>query len=56
MADFSKATMTFLFIGNAIVLAVLLIWAFWSLEQWRVRKDILRRIDPFDVRRRIRSR
>jgi len=48
----SHANMAFLFLEITLALAAMLMWAFWSLEQWRDRQEIFRRLDLFDVHKR----
>lgn len=48
----TQANMAFLFLQITLALAVMLMWAFWSLEQWRERQTIFRRLDPFKVHKR----
>lgn len=52
MTSLSSVNETFLFLEIVLALAVMLMWAFWSLEQWRDRQPIFRRLDPFKVHKR----
>lgn len=52
MSSLTHANMAFLFLQITLALAVMLMWAFWSLERWRDRQPIFRRLDLFDVDKR----
>lgn len=47
MSNLSDADFAFLLIDIILVLAGLLTWAFWTLDQWRERK--FRRISVFEA-------
>lgn len=52
MSTLSHAHLAALFLHITLALAVMLMWAFWSLDQWRDRQEIFRRLDLFDVHKR----
>lgn len=51
MANLSGGNAAFLFLEIVLALAGMLMWAFWSLEQWREKQEIFHRLDPFKVRK-----
>lgn len=52
MSTLSHAHLAALFLQISLALAVMLMWAFWSLEQWRDRQEIFRRLDLFEIQKR----